>query len=868
MTDRDRQELEAELRAWVRQLAEEKIRAGVPPAEARRQALAETGSFDQVTESVRDERRGAVLETIVRDAGFALRTLRRSRGFATVAVLTLALGIGATTAIFSAVSAVLLRPLPYPEADRLMVLWLNNVQEQIERDVTSYPTFLDWREASAFESMAGYSGTSASFTGDDEAAEYVGAWVSQDFFSVLRTTPHIGTRLGEEHARAGSDQVVVLSYALWSSRYGGEPGILGRTERINGVSREVIGVMPRGFAYPENADFWMPIAPETELWQGPTSSRGALWLSVIARLRPDATIGGADAELTAIMARVAAEFPQGAGNGVFIEPLRDTIVGQIRPALQILLGAVAFVLLIACVNVANLLLARGAARRRELAVRSALGASGGRLATQALVESLVLSGLGGAAGLLVAFGGTALLVAASPADLPRIEGVRVDGIVIGFALLATLATGLIFGLAPALQARSAALSAAVREGDRGASSGRLARTRRVLVAAEVALALILLVGAGLLVRSFAALQSVQTGFATERVLSFRISTGTTRYPEPTHVRQFQSELLERLNGLAGVEAATGVSTLFLARLPNMSPVALEGAAPPAEGDPVVSVTSDFVHPSFFDAMQLPIVGGRGFEPSDVAGAPSVVIVNEAFVRRFLADQDPIGRRFTRGDPQDTSAVWQTVVGVAADSRRSGLSEPIRPEAYRPTSQVAPRSMEILVRTAGPPVALVPSVRNLLRELDSDMAMSRVRTVEGALAEAVAARRFVMLLLGAFALLAVTLAAIGIYGVLAYLLGQRTRELGIRMALGADRGAVLALVFRQSMAQVLPGLAIGAASALALTRVLRSQLFGVEPTDPVTFIAVTLLLLGVAVLATWVPARRALRVKPLEALRHD
>jgi putative ABC transport system permease protein len=818
---------------------------------------------------VRDERRGAVLETIMRDAGLAVRTLLRNRGFATVAVLTLALGIGATTAIFSAVSAVLLRPLPYPDADRLMVLWLNNVQEQIERDVTSYPNFLDWREASAFESMAGYTeGTYGSFTGDDDAEEYAGAWVTGDFFRVLRASPHIGVRLDEEHTRAGSDQVVVLSYALWSSRYGGEPGVLGRTVRINGVSREVIGVMPPGFSYPGNADYWMPIAPEAGMWQGPTSSRGALWLSVIARLRPGATVVGADAELAGIMTRISEEFPQSAGNGVFIEPLRDTIVGQVRPGLLILLGAVAFVLLIACVNVANLLLARGAARRRELAVRSALGASGGRLASQALVESLVLSALGGAAGLLVAFGGTTLLVAASPADLPRIEGVRVDGVVIGFALLATLVTGLIFGLAPALQARSAALSAALREGGRGASSGGLARTRRVLVAAEVALALILLVGAGLLVRSFAALQSVETGFATESVLSFRVTTGATRYPEPTQVRHFQGELLERLNALAGVEAVTGVNTLFLSRLPNMSPVAVEGAPPAADGELVVSVTSDFVHPSFFDAMQVPIVRGRGFEPGDVADGLPVVIVNEAFVRRFFADQDPIGRRFTRGNPQDTSAFWQTIVGVAADSRRSGLSEPVRPEAYRPTSQAAPRSMEILVRTAGPPLALVPSVRSLLRELDADMVMSQVRTVEGALAEAVAARRFVMLLLGAFAVLAVTLAAIGIYGVLAYLLGQRTRELGIRMALGADRGAVLALVFRQSMAQVLPGVVIGAVSALALTRLLRSQLFGVAPTDPVTFIVVTLLLLGVAVLATWVPAQRALRVKPLEALRHD
>jgi putative ABC transport system permease protein len=861
-------ELDAELRAWAEQLTEENIRAGMPAEEARRVALAETGGFEQVKERVRDERRGALLETVVRDAAYALRSLRRSRGFAAVAILTLALGIGATTAIFSAVHAVLLRPLPYAAADRLMMLWLNNTREQIQRDVTSYPNFLDWREAPAFDGVAGYSATTGSFTGDNDAEEYAGAWVTGDFFGVLQSRPHVGTRLGDEHTRPGNEQVVVLSHGLWTRRYGEAPDIVGRVVQINGVGREVIGVMPRGFAYPDGADFWMPIAPETEAWQQPTAARGSLWLSVIGRLRPDASIERADAELAGIMARIAEEFPQTAGNGVFIEPLRDTIVGHVRPGLLILLGAVAFVLLIACVNVANLLLARGAARRRELAVRSALGASGRRLATQALVESLVLSGLGGVAGLLVALAGTALLVGASPADLPRLDGVRVDRVVVGFALLVTLVTGLGFGLAPALQARAAGLATTLREAGRGSSSRGLARTRRLLVTAEIALALMLLVGAGLLVRSFAALQSVEPGFETERVLSFRVNMGSTRYPEPSHVRQFQTDLLERLNALPGVAAATGITTLFLSRLPNMSPIALEGAPAPADADPIVSVTSDFVHPSFFAAMRIPLVHGRGFETSDVAGATPVVIVNETFVRRFLPGEDPIGRRFTRGNPQDTAAVWQTIVGVVADSRRSGLNEPVRPEAYRPTTQVAPRSLEVLVRAGGPPLALVPAVRGLLRELDADMAVSQVRTVEGALAEAIAARRFVMLLLGAFAALAITLAAIGIYGVLAYLLGQRTRELGIRMALGADRDAVLALVFRQSMRHVLPGLAVGTAGALAFTRLLRSQLFGVEPTDPTTFAAVILLLGGVALLATWVPARRALRVNPQEALRHD
>lgn len=802
------------------------------------------------------------------DLRFAVRTLRKSPGFAAVAVLTLALGIGATTAIFSAVNGVLLRPLPYPDADRLTVLWLNNQREQIERDVTSYPLYLDWRESASYEALAGYTGTVGTFTGEGDAEQYVGAWVTGNFFRVLQVRPGRGRVIAEEHAQAGNHQVVVLSHGLWARRHGADPGVVGRSVMINGIPREVIGVAPRGFSYPDGADFWMPIAPDAEGWQQATSERGSLWLSVIGRLRPGVSVEAASAELNGIMSRLAAEGLTDEGNGVFIEPLRDTIVGHVRPALLILLGAVGFVLLIACANVASLLLARGAARRRELAVRTAMGATGGRLARQALTESLVLGAAGGLAGLLVAVLGTAGLIAVSPPDLPRLEGVRVDGVVVAFATLVALVTGLIFGLAPALQARDAGVAAALRDADRSGSGAGLARMRPALVIVEVALALVLLVGAGLLLRSFAALQVVDPGFETERVLSFRVTASAARYPEPEQVRQFQAALLERLDAVPGVEAATGITTLFLSRLPNMSNIAVEGQPQAGETDPVTSVTNDFVDPAFFATMGMPILRGRGFEPADVPDAPQVVIVNEAFVRRFLAGEDPLGRRFTRGDPENPEAVWQTIVGVVADSRRSGLVEPVRPEAYRPITQVAPRSLEVLVRTAGPPVAAVRPARAILRELDPDMAMARIRTIEAAMAEAVATRRFVMLLLAGFAALAVALAAIGVYGVLAYVVGRRTRELGIRMALGADRRAVLGLVLRQALRHVLPGVALGFAGALALTRLLRSQLFGVSATDPLTFAGVTTLLVAVALLASWIPARRAAAVDPMEALRHE
>jgi predicted permease len=803
------------------------------------------------------------MSTLLRDVRYTLWSFARSPSFTVVAVLTLALGIGATTAIFSAVSAVLLRPLPYPDPDRLTVLWLNNQAQQIERDVTSFPAFLAWREASAYEAVAGYASTVGTFTGDGDAEQYAGAFVTADFFRVLGVLPHAGQAIGNAHVHAGENQVVVLSHGAWIRRFGADPAVLGRSVIIDGEPREVIGVTPRGFAYPDGAQYWLPIAPAGDAWQRRLNARFSLWLSVIGRLSPGVSVEQASAELNGIMAGLENVDPVGEGSGVFVEPLRDTVVGHVRPALLVLLGAVGFVLLIACANVANLMLARGAGRRKELAVRTTLGATGGRLARQVLTECVVLGVIGGAIGILLALLGTSVLVAASPPDLPRTESVRVDAAIVGFAALLAVLTAVLCGLAPAVQARTPGIAEMLRESGRGRSGERVTRLRRLLVTAEIALSLMLLVGAGLLIRSFAALQSVDPGFAIERVLGFRVSAGVSRYPEPTHVRQFHTQFLERLNALPGVEAATGISTLLLSRLPTMGPIAIEGQPPRTAPIPV---TSDVVDPAFLQAMRIPIVRGRELNSGDILGGMPVVIVNETFVRRFLPDEDPIGRRFTRGDPEDPGAVWQTIVGVAADSRRSGLFEPIRPEAYRPLAQAAPRSLDVLVRTVGAPLAIAPQIRATLRDLDPNIAIAQLRTVEQAFAEAVAARRFVMMLVVGFATLAVGLAAIGIYGVLSYIVGERTRELGIRMALGADRPAVLALVLRQSMRYALPGVVLGAAGALTVTRLLRSQLFGISPTDPLTFAGATLLLVGVGLLASWIPAYRATRVQPLTALR--
>ncbi|MBW3551992.1 MAG: ABC transporter permease [Gemmatimonadetes bacterium] len=806
------------------------------------------------------------MESLLKDVRIAARSLLRARGFTAAAALTLALGIGANTAIFSAVNAVLLSPLPFADPDRLTVLWLNNQREDIQRDVTSYPSFLEWREARSYDAMAGYGSQVATLTGEGDAEQLQGATVSGDFFRVLGVRPRLGRAIAPADTEAGAPRQVVLSHGMWARHFGADPGVVGRSIRLGG-SYEVIGVMPPGFRYPDGAEFWTPLA-RTEDNAGLLDSPGALWLSVIGRLAPGASVEAAQAELTGIMARMAQDDPGLGDNGVFVEPLRDTVIGDVRPALLVLLGAVGFVLLIACANVANLLLARGSGRQRELAVRAALGASGGRLAREAMTESIVLAVLGGGIGVMLATWGTSALVAASPPDLPRIEDVRVDGTVVAFGALLALATGFLFGLVPAVQARRAAIGTALREGDRGNSGDRSAGIRPLLITAEVALSLILLVGAGLLLRSFASLQAVDPGFATERVLSFRVSPGSERYPEAPRIREFRSELMQGLEAVPGVRSATAISTLLLSRLPNMAPVAIEGEEPAAPGEQVTSVTSDFVDPGFFAAMGIPIRRGREFGSEDAVDGLPVAVVNEAFVRRFLPDHDPIGRRFTWGDPEDTATTWLTIVGVVADSRRSGMTAPVRPEAYRSTGQYAIRTMECLVRTTGDPLALVPDVRALLRRIDPEIPLARVRTVDQALGEAVATRRFVMLLLVAFAAVAVTLTAVGIYGVLTYLVGQRTRELGVRMALGARRADVLRLVLGDAMKSILPGLLLGVLGALLLTRLLTSQLFGVRPTDPLTFTAVTFLLLAVALTASWMPARKAAGVEPMVTLRQD
>lgn len=808
------------------------------------------------------------METFYRDIRLGVRSLIRTPSFTVAAVLTLALGVGANTAIFSAVHGVLLRPLPYPDADRLAVVWVTSEQEGLDRDVFSYPSFVDAREqTSSLSGLAAYTRASATFSEGEEVERVAGAAVTADFFPLLGVEPALGRTFGVAELDAGVGDLIVLSHGLWTRQFGADRSLIGSRIQVDGGTLEVVGVMPRGFAYPDVAEFWRPLI-RTEAEAGLFDSRVSFWLRTIGRIAPTATFAQTNAELAAVTQRLTEEYPEALeGIGMWAEPLRDTIVGEVRPALLVLLGAVGFVLLIACANVANLLLARGAARQKEMAVRAAMGASGGRLARQVLTESLALAAIGGAVGVLLAVWGTGALIAASPPDLPMVEHVGVNGEVVGFAAGIALLTGLLFGLAPALQARAATLGSVLREGGRGGSGDRVGRVRPLLIMLEVALALVLLVGAGLLVRSFAALQSVDPGFRTENVLSFRMTLPATRYPGAEELRAFRAELTSRLEAMPNVESVRGISTLFLSPLPNMAPISMAGRAP-EPGEQQASVTYDIVDPGFLAALDVPIVRGRDFGIEDGPRDVPAVIVNETFVRRYLPAEDPIGQRFTWGNPDNPDGVWYTIVGVAADMRRSGLTEAPRAEGYLSTTQALDRTMEYLVTTRGEPLAVVPELRAVLRAMDPSLPVFDVRTVEQVLADDVATNRFVMLLLVSFAALAVTLAAIGIYGVLTYLVGQRAREIGIRMALGAERRDVLALVLRDSMRSVVPGVLLGIVGSLLVTRLLGAQLHGISPTDPLTFAGVTVLLLGVALFASAIPARRAAGVEPMVTLKED
>ncbi len=809
------------------------------------------------------------MDTLRQDVRYSLRRLRAAPAFAATVIVTLALGIGANTAIFSVVNALLLRPLPYHAPERLVTIEhlypsLDGLQAPV-----SAPGFADYRdETTSFARMAVSAGWGPNLTGTGEPERLTGARVSGHYFETLGVAPLLGRALRPEEDRPGDERVVVLSHGLWLRLFGGDSSAVGRRLQLNGDAYEVVGVMPPGFRdfFNRRAELWRPLALPPEQYTGP--GRTSEWLNLTARLKPGVPPERAQLELREFAERLKQEYADAYPRdwSLVLTTLTDKGTGDARPALLVLLGAVGFVLLIACANVANLLLARGAARTREVAVRTALGAPRRALVRQLLVESLLLALLGGAVGLLIGWVGVRALVAWNPADLAWASDIRVDGVVLAFTALVAVVTGVVFGLAPALQTTRADVQTTLREGGRGLQAERGTQTlRRALVVAEVALALVLLAGSGLLLKSFARLQGVDPGFETERLLTFNVALPAAKYASDTQRIAFFDALLPRLAAIPGVQAAGGTSDLPFGGGWSTGSFAVEGHTP-AEGEPNPWGDIRYVTPDFHRTLGVRLLRGRFLQESDGPASPPVVVVDEEMVRRYWPDADPIGKRITFGP--DSAPEWIEVVGVVGHTMHEGLDADARVQLYFSYRQANLGQMTVALRTVGDPLRLTGAARAAVREQDPDQPISNVRTMDDLVSATVGSRRLAAVLLTVFAGVALLMAAVGIYGVMSFAVAQRTRELGVRMALGAHRGDVLRLVVRQGLGLVLVGVAVGLVGALGLTRLIASQLYAVRPTDPATFATVAVTLVLIALLAILVPAARATRLDPVVALREE
>jgi len=804
------------------------------------------------------------METLWQDLRYGARQLARSPGFTVVAVLTLALGIGANTVMFSVVNGVLLRPSPYHDSDRIVTLWQDN-QKLGAREEVSPANFLDWQERSrSFEALALVEPYGLDYAGEGEPESIRASLVSEDFFRVLAVSPFLGRTFSAEEYQAGNTNVAVFSYGLWRRKFGADPGIVGRTLRLDEAPYVVVGVMPPEFQFPSKQEIWAPrVFSERD-----KQSRGSNYLTSIARLKAGQSLEQAQAEMRAIGAQLEQEYPRtNAGFSVAVLPLTDHLVGEVRPALLVLLAAVGFVLLIACANVANLLIARGTERQGEFAVRAALGAGRWRLIQQTITESALLALMGAAGGILLAFWGIDLIRTLAPADFPRLDKVGLDATVLGFTMGLSILTAVTFGLAPGWFLAAFGGQQSLKEGGRTAAGGTISGVvRRGLVVAQVALALVMLIGAGLLARSFFELLNVELGFQPARVLAMQVFVYGDKYPTNNERLQFLEDTLERLSGLPGVEAAGAASFLpFVeAQIDIDSKFTIAGHPVPSEDEaPTVNVT--IVTPDYFRTMQIPLVRGRLLSETDTADGELVLLINEEMARRQWLTGDPVGQEMTL---RFGGSKPRRIVGVVGSVRHSGLQGSRVPEVFLPLRQNPFGSMTLLVRTAKTPEALLPALKAQVWAADKDMAIWSVASMDQLISDSVAGRRFQLLLFGVFAALALVLATVGIYGVISLLTAQRTHEIGVRMALGAQPGEILGLVLRQGMKLTLLGLALGAASSVALTRFLASFLFGITATDPLAFAAAALVLAAVALLACWVPARRAARVDPMVALRYE
>ena len=860
-------ELDEEIESHLQLHIEDNLRLGMTSEEARRQAMIKLGGIESTKEAYRDQRGLPVLERLWQDVRYGARILRKNPGFTTVAVLTLALGIGANTAIFSIVNTVLLKPLPYDQPGQLVQVW--EAPRPGQRNSVSPGVFLDWKEHSTvFESLSLRQDTAMNLTSDGEPERINGLAMSAGGLQVLRARPLLGRTFGPDEDQPGKDKVVVLTSEFWRRRFGGEMNVLGRSIRLNDESYIVIGILPPRFLSTDKVEFIVPTTISTSIVPGDPNARSASWLQVIGRLKPGVSVEQAQAEMNALATRLNPLYPAFKKDwGVTIVPMHEQITGNIKPTLLVLTGAIAFVLLIACANVASLLLVKASSRQKEIAIRSALGASRWQVVRQLLVESVFLSLLGALLGLLLAFWSVGAIKNLSAVNLPRAEEIGLDLRVLGFALCASLAAGVAFGLVPALQSSRPNLNDMLKEGARSSGAGLRNRFQSGLIVAEVALSLILLVGAGLLLNSFVRLSNVPPGVNARNVLTMQVALSDKKYPDSERRAALFERALERIENLPGVEAAGVTGTMPMAGWWQNTTFSIIGRA----GQPAVGYDTDFdfCTPDYFRSAGIPLVKGRAFSMRDKAGAPGVVMINEALAREHFPNEEPLGKRihlelFTG----KIDAGWE-IVGIVGNVHQRGLGERVRPCVYRPYSfSFGVSGGNLVIRTKGAPLSMAESVRKAILEIDPTQPMLNVRTLDEVIAALVAQRRFVLLLLGGFAGVALLLAANGLYGVIAYAVAQRTREIGIRMALGATRRDVLSLVLRQGIKLAGIGVVVGIAAALGLTRGLAKLLYEVRAIDLPTFTGVSLVLLLVALLASWLPARRAARVDPMVALRHE
>jgi putative ABC transport system permease protein len=865
-------DIDEELRCHLEILIEENRKKGMTPEEARLEAMKSFGNIGRIKDQARDVRGGGMIEVLLQDIRYGFRIMVKSPGFTIIALLALALGIGANTAIFSVVNGILIRPLPYHDPEKIITIWEPS-RDGHTLGLTDLEFFDIRQHNQVFEEVAAYATGATNLTGVGEPERIFGTWVSSGFFPVLGVQPMLGRTFTAEEDTPQPAPVVVVSYGLWQRRFGSNPNIIGQKISLNGISRTIIGVMPRIFQFDyKEVEIWLPLGLDRA-----NVDPGNRSYNAIARLKNGITLDQARSQINNLTAHLAAEYKKrytkvlNSTDRVNLIPLRELIVGNVRGALLILFAAIGFVLLIACANVANLLLARSETRQKEIAIRMALGVSRLRVIKQLLTESMMLSLMGGALGLLLAFWGVRVMVALAPASLPRTSEIGLDGMVLVFTFGVSLLSGVLFGLVPGLQFSNPNLVLAIKEGRTEIGIREKSRTRQVLVISEIALAMVLVAAAGLMIKSFSRLLNVDPGFNPQNVLTARIALPQSKYEQGQQIDAFYNKLLERIQTLPEVDAVGTITVLPLSGFNSNASFEIEGRQR-ASDDVIQNADYRMVSIDYFRAMGIRLLKGRHFSSSDHENAPAVIIINEAMAEDFWFGENPIGKRINLGVP---GSPWLTIIGVVKNVKHKALDAISKPEMYFLQSQNAYASVlgvypsvTLAARSQSDPLLLSGAIKSIVQGLDKDVPVSKIETMEEVVADSVAQPRFLMLLLAIFGAVAMMLAAIGVYGMISYSVSRRSHEIGIRMALGAQARSILKLVVSQGMVLALIGMALGLALALALTRIITSLLFEVSATDAQTFIGISILLLMVTLMAILIPARRALSVDPIVTLKYE